>query len=328
MLAIMAFIVALLGPVAPAGAQALPGGKANYVMSFGLLRQGTSGDNWVRLGTYQFGTDGRVQSRTWWWDQRKPAARVGTGTVPSGACSGTTGTVRKCEIQTVGGFTSAAPEQRSGRYRLYNANDGRQIVNIDWDQDSWLSEEWSVHLAPDGTYSQLSFKYSKKFTYGYGYGSNAAFTERRAMSTVLKAQAGTTMTYYRAAHNEVKFVKSTWGLDPWQQCTTSTSCLTVKTQAPKSCNCAGSDNKGLNNYIQKLSSHDRRDTFWHWCDCFTEKAPCPRGNSHVYPLLQIIDDNGGWRGWVGVEAAFYPYQDMADPRSHDMLSVFRVADWI
>jgi hypothetical protein len=233
-LAIMTFIVALLGPVTPVGAQALPGGKANYVMSFGLLRQGTSGDNWVRLGTYQFGTDGRVQSRTWWWDQQKPAARVGTGTVPSGACSGTTGTVRKCEIQTVGGFTSVAPEQRSGGYRLYTASDGRQIVNIDWDQDSWLSEEWSVHLAPDGTYSQLSFKYSKKFTHGYGYGSNAAFTERRAMSTVLKAQAGTTMTYYRAAHDEVKFVKGTWGLDPWRQCTTSTSCLTVKTQAPKS----------------------------------------------------------------------------------------------
>ncbi|WP_188196087.1 hypothetical protein [Nonomuraea sp. SYSU D8015] len=55
------------------------------------------------------------------------------------------------------------------------------------------------------------------------------------------------------------------------------------------------------------------------------RSPCYRGNSHVYPLLQIIDDNGGWRGWVGVEAAFYPYNDVADPRSRDMLSVFRVA---
>ncbi|GAA4952101.1 hypothetical protein HD597_005375 [Nonomuraea thailandensis] len=323
----MACIAVILGPIAPA-AQALPGGKANYVVSFGLLRQGTSGDDWVRLGTYQLGTDGRVRSRTWWWDQRQPAARVGTGTVPAGTRSGTDDTVRRCEIQTVAGFTSAAPELRSGRYHLYTADDERQIVNIDWDLDAWLSEEWSVHLAPGGTYSRLSFKYAKKFTHGYGYGSNAAFTERRAMSTVLQAQSGATMTFYRAAHDEVKFVKKTWGLDPWRLCTVSASCLTVKIQTLTSCNCTGSDNKALNNYIQKISSSDRRDTFWHWCDCFSEKAPCPRGNSHVHPLLQIIDGNGGWRGWVGVEAAFYPSNDMADPRSHDMLSVLRVADWI
>lgn len=104
----MACIAVILGPIAPA-AQALPGGKANYVVSFGLLRQGTSGDDWVRLGTYQLGTDGRVRSRTWWWDQRQPAARVGTGTVPAGTRSGTDDTVRRCEIQTVAGFTSAAP---------------------------------------------------------------------------------------------------------------------------------------------------------------------------------------------------------------------------
>ena len=40
-------------------------------------------------------------------------------------------------------------------------------------------------------------------------------------------------------------------------------------------------------------------------------------------MLQILDDRGQWRGWVGVEASFYARRP-AEPRAQDMLQVFRV----
>jgi hypothetical protein len=325
---VLLLVAALIGSASPASAATLPGKKANYVVSFGSLSS-KSGSNWVRLGTYKFTANGRVRSDTWAWSQNAPAGRVGTGTIPKGNCSGTEDTVRPCEIKTVAGFLSPAPEARTGSFALHADTAGRQYVNIDWDQAAWRTEEWWVDSAPGGTYARLTFKYSNKLTHGYGYGSNAGLTTRRAMETVSKSDAALTMTYHRAAKGDVKDVKKNWNMSEFIRCTTSTWCLAYKTPATNNCSCPAPYDKdhSLQSYIQALSSEDRRDTHWHWCSCLAKGSECYKGNSHVYPLLQIIDDNGGWRGWVGVEASFYPYTDQADPRSHDMLSVFRVTEW-
>ena len=48
---------------------------------------------------------------------------------------------------------------------------------------------------------------------------------------------------------------------------------------------------------------------------------CYTGNSHVRPMMQIIDDDGEWHGWVGVEASKgYDVQG-------DYIAVFRKADF-
>jgi hypothetical protein len=330
-LSVLLALVSPLGMAGPAGAVALPQNKGNYVVSFGSLYP-TVGSNWVRLGTYTFTTDGRVRSATWAWTQTNPASRVGTGTIPGGACSDTASTVRPCEIKTVSGFQSAAPEARTGSYTLH-ASGGRQFVNIQWDQTTWRSEEWWVDLAPDGAYSRLTFKYSQKFTHGYGYGSNAGLNVRRPLDTVRDHQAPLTMTYHRATQGRIDYVDGAWGMDNFVHCTRTTWCLTYKiaqasTGTCSKCAAPYDTDRSIQNYIQKLSNDDRRDTFWHWCTCLAKGSACYAGNSHVYPLLQVIDDNGRWRGWVGVEASFYPYDDPdGDPRRHDMLSVFRVAEW-
>ncbi|MFD0478375.1 hypothetical protein ACFQ0B_66960 [Nonomuraea thailandensis] len=107
---VLLMVAGLICSAGSASAAALPGNRANYVVSFGSLQE-QSGSNWVRLGTYAFSSTGKVRSDTWAWSQGKPAARVGTGTVPSGNCSGTNTTVRPCEIKTAGGFLS--PRRRS-----------------------------------------------------------------------------------------------------------------------------------------------------------------------------------------------------------------------
>lgn len=47
---------------------------------------------------------------------------------------------------------------------------------------------------------------------------------------------------------------------------------------------------------------------------------CCTGNSQVKPVLQVIDDSGTFRGWIGVEASFWP-NGGPNPRASDMLSV-------
>lgn len=324
---VLLMVAGLVGSASPVTAAALPGGRANYVVSFGSLQE-QSGGNWVRLGTYTFSSTGKVRSDTWAWSQSKPAARVGTGTVPDGECSGTDSTVRACEIKTADGFLSPAPEARTGSFSLY-ATGGRQYVNIAWDQTTWRSEEWWVDTAPDSTYTRLTVKYSPKLTHGYGYGSNAGFAVRRPMETVRAHQAPLTMTYHRAVKGAIEYVDGAWDMSRYIPCTTTTWCMAFRTQATDNCECAAPFDKdhSLQTFVQQITTKDRRDTHWHWCTCLAKGNRCYQGNSHVYPFLQIIDDRGGWRGWVGVEASFYPYTDVADPRRNDMLSVFRVTEW-
>lgn len=46
-----------------------------------------------------------------------------------------------------------------------------------------------------------------------------------------------------------------------------------------------------------------RNSIWLWCGCLAvgRDETCYTGNSHIRPLLQVIDDGGDFRGWVGVE---------------------------
>ncbi|MFD0478374.1 hypothetical protein ACFQ0B_66955 [Nonomuraea thailandensis] len=153
---------------------------------------------------------------------------------------------------------------------------------------------------------------------------------RRPMEAVRAHDAPLTMTYDRATKGAVDHVDRTWDMSAYIRCTGTTWCMAYKTQTTTNCDCPAPYDKdhSLQTYLQQITGKDRRDTHWHWCTCLAKGSQCHKGNSHVYPLLQVIDDQGGWRGWVGVEASFYPYTDVTDPRRNDMLSVFRVAEWV
>lgn len=93
---------------------------------------------------------------------------------------------------------------------------------------------------------------------------------------------------------------------------------------------AGSTDTSIQNHIVRVSNNDRRDTHWQWCSCLTKRADgtdekCYTRNSHVKPMMQILDDDGQFRGWVGTEASFNPVTP--NPRDGDMLSAFRVSDF-
>lgn len=342
-----ALVAAALLPLQSAAAAALPGGKANYVVSLGHLTDSAK-SHWVRLSTYQFTAANTVKARSYLWRQSAPAAREGTGTKPDSSCSTTAGSsaslVRTCQVLTAGGFTESPPETRTGTFEVSTVDvDGAptEVVSIKWSWESAWNEQWYVRLAPDGGLAKLDFKYNTKGTHGYGYGSNAALATRRAMSTV-RAYPGTLkQDLIGWSHNKLSSsTGQVFAHDKYTGCTTTTHCMTYNQPSSKSaCQATGgcpdfggkpdgTGDSSIQYYLVKLSSTDRRDTLWHWCRCLAKEAGqfCYTGNSHVKPMLQIIDDNGGFRGWVGVEASFYPYGG-ANPRSNDMLAVFRVAEF-
>lgn len=57
--------------------------------------------------------------------------------------------------------------------------------------------------------------------------------------------------------------------------------------------------------MASTTSTGRRDTLEHWRHSLADGRDehCYTGNSHVKPMLQIIDSDGGFHGWVGVEAS-------------------------
>ncbi|MCA2227771.1 hypothetical protein [Nonomuraea aurantiaca] len=339
MMRFLAFVLLLL-PLLPAPVLAtdLPGGKANYVVTLGRLRADVR-DNWVRLGTYQFATDGTITARTYLWWQTAPAAREGTGTTPDlDSCSTVSGAVghpraRHCEVLTAGGFMDSPPESRTGTFNV--AGD---VLNITWNFAQAWSEQWYLRPNSDGTLVRLESKYNTFATHAYGYGSNAALSTRRAMSTV-QAFPGT-LKQDLASWTKENVTTSTGQVftnTAYHTCTTTTWCLTyAQPSSASACQASGgcpnygggtpTNDSSIQYYLAKVSSNDRRDTLWHWCTCLAREHGefCYTGNSHVKPLLQILDDDGGFHGWVGAEASFYPLG--SDPRYSDMLGVFRLTD--
>jgi hypothetical protein len=335
--AVLSFLLAFIvtpSPPAVAALAALPGGKATYVVSQGHLKA-SSKENWVRLGSYRFAADGTVTAALYLWWQRHPQARQRTGVTPDAGCTtkagGTQSRPRMCEVLTAGGFTGAPDETRTGTYTVSG-----NVVSIRWKIAQTWTEQWNVRSSPDGKLARLDLKSSTLATHGYGYGSNATLGTRRAMSSV-KAFPGKLRQDLTSWANG-KIVNSgnqPFGLSSFRTCATTTYCLTyLQPSSNGACQKSGGCPKygggtaanvsSIQYYLTRVSNSDRRDTLWHWCTCLAMERGefCYTGNSHVKPLMQIIDDSGAFRGWVGAEASF-----STGARGADMLAVLRLSDF-
>ncbi|MGW0709540.1 hypothetical protein ACWD4G_26895 [Streptomyces sp. NPDC002643] len=327
---------ASVAPVQAAPA-ALPGGKPNFVVATGKMHDVVGRkpyDNWVQLGWYRFdAAKGQVAAETFVWSQNGSAEqrkRETTTVEPDRSCSGGPGKVTPCEVLTAHGYftrKSKPPVQRVGGYAL-RSEGGTEYVDIRWPRGH--TETWSVHEMPG--LARLEWEASNNSTAGYAYGSAAPISERRPMETVQK-------------HASVPYVSTVWEKDEareetqpgtfrpglYTHCRSSTWCLTsFQAKSDNACRpetgCR-EDRKvtSIEYYLARINGGDRRDTLWHWCSCLTPRGTCYQGNSHIKPMLQIIDDNNRFRGYVGAEASFYPGNRDVH-RRQDMLGVFRFAE--
>lgn len=334
-LALVLVAALLAGSPAPATAQqvSLPGGKANWVVSVGGLNtvQANNYRNWVRIGYYVFDTDGTARTNFWTWNQRDEPVRVDTVLADCPA------PVPDCHVKTVEGFTGGPTGGFTGTFQALaggqvqvswtHRRDGSQLSRT-------LQESWTIDTGlAGGTLARIASptfrtgavpapgefsNYSA--TFGVGWGSNATFDRwTRASMTELRTDPDYHADPYRGRYHVanrgvVRQERAGFGpigsgaddpddpnfQNPWQVCA-SGACLGW-VQRQSGCNCGESfPDRDRVRYLAEIGG-GRRNIQWYWCQCLAQGQDCYRANSHPQPMLQIIDDNGQFRGWVGVEA--------------------------
>lgn len=281
--------LALVGmaPATQAEEAALPGGMSRFTVAVGSLQTSVR-TNWVRLATYSFAADGTVTESHFHWSQRKRVTRSSTG-VPAKDC-----VARDCTAHTASGFQATSqPEHLSGTYTVSGS-----VLRVEWPGTGW--EEWDLSEPIAGKLTKLTFRASSYgVTHGYGYGSNADWATRASMADIAAFDHSTLKHDYHLWKTNAgdpyldEGSGSPFWVQDWTPCASS--------------RCLGARTPGTEYYLAtaNTTSTDRRDTIWHWRTKLADDLGqyCYRGNSHVKPMLQIIDSDGGFHGWVAVEAS-------------------------
>ncbi|HEY0449996.1 hypothetical protein [Actinophytocola sp.] len=302
-------VVLLLG-VLTVAAGAAPGGMSRFTVAIGGLSV-SSRTNWVRLGTYSFTAGGQVTESHFHWSQRERVVRTSTG-VRAANC-----VARDCVVRTANGYeASSQPDHLSGTYTVTGTT-----LRITWTGNGW--EQWQVSQPISGKLAKLTYQGSSfGATHGFGYGSNAAWTARASMAQVaafdhtkLKHDYHLWKTNAGTPYLDEGSGNPFWVLG-WDPCASS--------------RCLGARTTGTEYYLStaNTTSTDRRDTMWHWRTSLADGRgeTCYTGNSHVKPMLQIIDSDGGFHGWVAVEASLN--QTVPDQgTSADDIGVFEISEF-
>lgn len=320
-----------------AAAQALPGGKANFVVSVGSFKANTT-TNWMRLGYYVFHpSNGTVTGKWWRWNQTtKRDVRVDTPVLASG-CGAT-----KCYAQTMKRFLTGATETVYGKYALNGS-----ALTVAWPSGSaYVQEKWTVgriqksNGSTDGSLVQLVWNGVGRgytATSGYAFGSNASLNANASAATLMQP-ANRVKYAYRfngIVAGKLSGGPSAYDLRTFRQCADG-RCLGSASKSDPGNGCTAfppgdSAHSATVNYYLAHFGGDRRDATEHWFRCLawngkTHTQSCYQKNSHVKPSLQVIDDSGRFRGWVGAETSFMTTKanQSTGPAINDMLGIFKV----
>ncbi len=291
-------ILALTGVLVPGSALAVdyPGGKRIYAVTVGQVAPvGTAptGKEFSRLAMYYFNGDGTVREAFWFWswDQGYPSPVIRTS---SAGCD-------NCAIHTAGGFQAGAKtKELNGKYAV----SGNKLT-ITWSNGA--VEYWNV-ATPEPGISVIGLTGSSYgANVGQGYGSNAS-SDLSVPITKLPKKV------YLGRYHHNLYIVDTGKLSSdtapskldlaqagWKQC--NENCLSGAFPASENaCTKCGAGEQRVNRtYL--ASEGGRKNYYEHFCTCLRQgTTPCYAGGSHVKPELQVIDDSGRFRGWVGVEA--------------------------
>lgn len=288
-----------------------PGGQHRFTVSVGRVDP-TVHTNWVRLASYSFTATNEVHESHWHWSQSKRVVRTSTGVRASGCVA------RDCVVYTANGFQStSAPQRLHGTYVVTGS-----VLRITWDSGIW--EEWTVTSPIAGKLAKLTFRGTNfGATHGFGYGSNAEWSTRASMAQIAATDHSRfNHNYYLWKTNSsgVPYIDhgegSPFWIRNWTRCASS-RCLGARSSNP------------TEYYLStaNTTSTDRRDTIWHWVTANADGRGeyCYTGNSHVKPMMQIIDSDGGFHGWVAVEASLNQTVPSQGTKGDD-IGVFIIAD--
>lgn len=277
-------------------ALALPGNRPNYVFSLMAARYNGA---FARIGTWQFQTTGAVTERYWYWSQTQAPSTPDwhANRDPSGYV--TNGCPKVCAVWTASTFLpGVAPTTRTGSWSY--TSDGK--VHIVW--AGTIHEYYSV--TDRGTYTDLNLSthnYQNVSTvYSRAFGSTLSLSQGATIDQI-KASAALNFTVHEQNWNAVTVTKSNtiwWG--QYHRCASS-PCL--QGNNPHSVDDDG-NLTGYHTYFAGNPATDGRKTYWyHQLEAVALNPDCavPSRGGHTYQLLQAIDDNGTFIGFVGAEAS-------------------------
>lgn len=307
------------------GAQPLPQGKRNFSVTMGNFD--LNGYTWVRVINWTFNeTNGTVGGTSWTW---RSDVKAGKAIFNDHFCT-MGGASSNCNVYAPTGWSTQSAsiwQSWSGTY-TYNHTTGR--LDIQW--NTWAgnpttaSDSWTVTLPETGLARVNLITSNYTLTHGRGYGSNAAWTTYKTIgnmfSSGLPSYTSLTGRNVRAAGSStagtvtIYPTQSTPGL--WGGAAFSLAGCTT----PSSSNPAGttmhkydSEASGCNvpeactttrtgSTVHLATTSNRQVAYNNWCACLPKAAdwPCYTGNMHPMALMQVIDDGGTLKGFVGIEA--------------------------
>lgn len=298
-----------------AASEPAPGGKTNFVVSVGGFAANTT-TNWLRISQYTFDpAQGTVTGQWWRWNQTSMRdIRVDTPVAAAG-CGPT-----QCYTRTARRYLSPPSETSTGTYHLVD-----NALTIFW---GTLQEKWTVTPVPrtdgsvDTSLVQLVWAGAGAgytATAGYGFGSNASFSVSASMAQLMLPENKVNYPYaYTGIHaGALTSGTSTLGLTNFDACQDG-RCLGATSRRAPGRGCTyyppgDSATEATINYYFAQFAGDRRNAYEHWFRCLGYRPntgqTCYKLNSHVKPLIQVIDDAGRFRGWVGAETAYYTLHD-------------------
>lgn len=275
----------------------------------------------VRLSQYSFRimADGSCSVREdyWEWSHLNMAGSAYSGMSTDGCES--VGQV--CPVYTSSGFEKP-PSTRFGRYVV-----GTNAVAVYWDETPTLYERWNISSLEKITKFTLST--SPRFNIGSGWGSKKGFGTFVPISLIPsisypgsfyqnnygKSVSGRTAITFKS------FEKCLSG-----SCATLRSSFTYSTEVPES-QIPATLNKYIGSQVVKIEGGVATIEYPEWNDNFIAGTGSRKnfynhqmdqgadgainscigvngmGKGHLKPMLQIVDDDGAFRGWVGVEAS-------------------------
>ncbi len=288
--------LALALPVAisrPAHAAALPGGKANYVVS---LLAGPVNAMAVRLATYQFSADGTVVERYWSWRQNSITGKGNTrwSKPPSGYT--TSGCRHTCPIRTPVGFQSGrAGLTHQGRWSMEPGG----TLAISWGGPS--VERWSLDTSVTGMVGARLV--SSGSARGWAIGSNAPLTQAVDMAAIYAARRLYGPLAQNAYGRPTEYRHIGFHAPDYTLCKNGRCMQGVG-------NRAADKRTWFSSYWAANPAVDGRKVYWNNQTGAVQQVEQPggtcisaSGGGHTDALLQGLDDSGRLVGVVGVEAS-------------------------
>lgn len=289
-------------------ANVLPNGRANFVMALMLARYNASV---VRLSTWQLNTSGAIEEKYWLWDQTKTPVPANIDAWRADTAYRTEGCAFTCEVWTSRGFEPGAlASVRTGTF----SRDDETHVTVRWSEQVFERYRIINHA----TYTELrlvSHGYQNvSAVYAKAFGSHASLASTASIDA-LRENGNLEFTVYEQVWNNVtnipdhikdpKIPPPQIDIPSYERCADS-PIMVGRYNKPTN----PYDTSGYHTYfVADAARGEGRKMYWyHQLEAVSQQndgCANPERGGHLTPLLQILDDDENFVGFVGVEASLY-----------------------